>query len=42
MISILDGGIHYSASAIAAATLMRAITGAIYPLFGQELFQELG
>ncbi|KAF8574436.1 MFS general substrate transporter [Ramaria rubella] len=39
---LMEAFIPYSASALAAATLMRAITGAVFPLFGQQLFVRLG
>ncbi|KAF8499316.1 major facilitator superfamily domain-containing protein [Gautieria morchelliformis] len=39
---LTEAFIPYSASAMAAATLIRTITGAVYPLFGQKLFEALG
>ncbi|KAF8576203.1 MFS general substrate transporter [Ramaria rubella] len=39
---LMEAFIPYSASALAAATLMRAITGAVFPLFGEQLFVRLG
>jgi len=39
---LTEAFIPYSASAIAAATLMRSIAGAVFPLFGQQLFTHLG
>ncbi|KAF8580037.1 MFS general substrate transporter [Ramaria rubella] len=34
---LMEAFIPYSASALAAATLMRAITGAVFPLFGETI-----
>jgi DHA1 family multidrug resistance protein-like MFS transporter len=39
---ITEAFIPYSASAIAAATLMRAVAGAVFPLFGKQMYERLG
>ncbi|KIJ54222.1 hypothetical protein M422DRAFT_241474 [Sphaerobolus stellatus SS14] len=39
---LAEAFIPYGASAIAAATLMRALAGAAFPLFGRQLFIGLG
>ncbi|KZV82563.1 MFS general substrate transporter [Exidia glandulosa HHB12029] len=39
---IMEAFIPYSASAIAAVTLLRSIAGTVFPLFGQQMFQRLG
>lgn len=41
-IYLAEAFIPYSASAIAAATLLRAITGAVFPLFADRVFTSLG
>ncbi|KAF8511161.1 MFS general substrate transporter [Gautieria morchelliformis] len=41
-IYVTEAFVPYSASAMAAVTLIRTITGAVYPLFGQKLFEALG
>lgn len=39
---IVDAFLEYTASAVAANTLLRSMFGAIFPLFGKQLFEGLG
>lgn len=39
---VTEAFMPYSASAVAAATLLRSIAGAAFPLFGEQVFERLG